>query len=320
MNTGRNWLLVVPLCLAVARACSQCQLCAAASDTYVWSLCEGKHCLSGGNCTSLCASCTNAYSLCSVNYPAVSPCHSSSPVCGSQSLYSDSSGELSVIDSVAPLTLCLWTLDLRDSIQLYSKDYVQVSLTLGTATGLARGLPVVAAYTIFERGYVPEVSKYVPTVYSLDTKAQTVAFVLNIRANYMYFPTRQIAYWAEDSSTLSVGLALQWTSEGESQSNTPGTTSIVTIAAVSMVSTTALFCCLICVYKYLKVRQRRRIYMDRTDVVLLFPDRTSGRPLVEMRPVPQLTKEQISHYIPIQSFQTGVLEIGEPICTVCLEE
>lgn len=320
MSIGRNWLAVQALCFAIARACSQCQLCAAASETYVWSPCEGKHCLSAGNCTALCASCTSAYSLCSANYPAVSPCHSSSQICGSQSKYSDSSGELRIIDSVAPLTLCLWTLDLRDSIQLSTQDYVELRITMGNTTGLARGLPVIAAYTIFGGGYEPEVSKYVPTVYSLDATAQPAALVRNIRANYLYFSIRQIAYWTEDSSILSVGLTVQWASEGESQSNTPGTASIVTIAAVSMVSTTALFCCVICLYKYLKARQRRRLYIDRTDLVFLFQDRTSGRPLVEIRPLPQLTKEQMDQYIPVQSFQASALEIGEPICTVCLEE
>lgn len=318
MKLWWRWLLVGLLSRTASEACrQQCQLCAAASETYIWSPCEGRHCLAGQNCTVFCESCREVYFLCSVHYPAASSCHSSSQVCGSQSLFTGSSGKLSVIDYVAPLTLCSWTLDLRDSIQLSSQDYVKLTLTLGDRVGLASGRPSIAAYTIFTGEKEPELSAYTAQVYSLSN---TTALQLSIRCNYLYFSYRQISYWTEANDIPSVGLTVNWDSEGNSDPEVPSTANILIIAAVSMVSTTALFCCILCLYKFLKARQRRRLYIDRTDLVLLFNDRTSGRHIAEVRPSIVITKEQIDQCMPVHSFQSAMLETGEQLCTICIEE
>lgn len=319
----RCWLLVWSVCVCLAEECHQsCTLCSGASDTYIWSPCQGKHCLRISNCTSLCATCQSVIPLCATNYAASSPCRHSSPVCGASATFTSSSGDIGVINSVAPLTLCVWTLDLRDEVILSSQDYVKLSIRLGESIGLSsQGLVAVATYTVFVADSEPDLTTYAPVIYYLDTTTHPASLIRSIRSNYMYFLSSQVTYWTPDSSNLNVGLSVHWEKEGHSDSNVPDTASIITIAAVSMVSTTALFCCFTCLYKYLRARQRRRIYLDRSALAWILQDRMTGRPLADFnRPLPYVTKEHMDQCMPLLVYQTGLLEVGEPVCTVCLEE
>jgi len=88
--------------------------------------------------------------------------------------------------------------------------------------------------------------------------------------------------------------------------------SIATLVAVTVVSSSCCALCLACTYKALKRVGLGRAYFDRSGFDMLFSDMSTRRVHPMFPPV-------LDH-IPAVPYTASLVEVGEPICTICLLE
>lgn len=250
-------------------------------------------------------------------------CWTATAICGNSVYFTDDRGDIRILDVVPPRTLCLWSLDLRDQVNLSQRDYLLLNITISDRTAL-RGKAVVAAYTIYSHEAYPKLKSYVPVMYI--TSEENGGITNSVKANYMYSSPSEIAYWTGAVSDLSAGLRITWSAESPNSVLIDDSTGIVTIVAVTVVSVVCCACVVACGYKLLRRVRRHRIYMDRGEFAMLFQDRMSQRRVYNMVPVranmpaAYVTQENIDRCLPCAQFDTTQLEVGHPTCAICFEE
>ena len=218
------------------------------------------------------------------------------------------------------MTLCVWTIDLRLQMDL-TVDYLELNVTLKGADHKVAGRCLVDAYTLLVAQAKPDLSSIEPNVYVLDgTDMTSTSIVKNLRSNYLL-----ISYWTSDLGDTSAGLSISWSVANPSDQSNDTMTNIVTIVAVVMVSMVCCACCLVCAYKLFKASRRRRIYLDRTEFALLYQGRRPNRRIYNQYPGQglhsfYLTEANYESVMPKKPFDLSLMEVGEPVCSICLEE
>ena len=134
-----------------------------------------------------------------------------------------------------------------------------------------------------------------------------------------------VTYWTPDNGETNAGLSLTWSIGNPSNQSDDQMTSIVTIVAVVMVSMVCCACCLVCAFKMFKASRRRRIYLDRTEFALLYNGRRPNRRVYsqfpgQLSPSLYLTETNFETFMPKKPFEPGIVEVGEAVCGICLEE
>lgn len=257
---------------------------------------------------------------CNLTDPGNIACKPTAVLCGDMSIYASDSGDIRVIDSVAPLTLCTWTIDVRRQMDL-AVDYLEMNVTLGGNGSKPVGRCTVNSYTLLATETSPDLTAIQPNVYVLDGSSSTqFSIVKNLRSNYI-----RVSYWTPDSGDTSAGLTIQWSVTNPTEQSSDSLTNIVTIVAVVMVSMVCCACCLVCAYKLFKASRRRRIYLDRTEFALLYQGRRPNRRIYSqfpgqgLQPI-YLTEANYESVMPKKPFDQALIEVGEPVCSICLEE
>lgn len=257
---------------------------------------------------------------CNLTDPGSNKCNPSAILCGDMSIHTSDSGDVRVLDSVAPLTLCVWTIDIRLQMDL-AEDYLELNVTLGGGGSKPVGRCTVNSYTLLAAEISPDLSAIQPNVYVLDgSSAAQFSLIKNLRSNYI-----QVSYWTTNNGDINAGVTIQWSVTNPSQQTNDNMTNIVTIVAVVMVSMVCCACCLVCAYKLFKASRRRRIYLDRTEFALLYQGRRPNRRIYSqfpgqgLQPV-YLTEANYESVMPKKPFEAALMEVGEPVCSICLEE
>lgn len=116
-------------------------------------------------------------------------------------------------------------------------------------------------------------------------------------------------YWAwENDGDVSV----EWKVQTSSSSDGISVTSVATLVAVTIVSSSCCALCLACTYKALRRIGLGRTYQDRSRLESLFGDFTR-------RVHPMMIPAMLSH-LPSVPYTRALVEVGEPVCTICLQE
>ena len=139
-----------------------------------------------------CTSCISSLGLsedCQAEDAGEGSCWTVTTICGNSVYYTESAGTIVVIDSVPPLTLCLWTLDLRGALDVTGRDYLFLNVSLGEQpSGPPRlGNTVVAAYTLYTKDSYPALRSFVPQLFMSNdgTDVSSSLLLKSIKANYM---------------------------------------------------------------------------------------------------------------------------------------
>jgi hypothetical protein len=178
-----------------------------------------------------------------------------------------------------------------------ASDTVALNFTADSGAAL-----MVAAYILPEDRFTPDLAIYSPLVY-LGTSNVT------IKANYLYVLSREIAYWAK---LADQNARVKWAIATPSVSSGISAASVATLVAVTIVSASCCALCLACTYKALKRISLGRAYFDRLGFDTLFSDLSARRVHPFFPPVLDL--------IPAVHFTSSLVEVGEPVCTICLQE
>ena len=87
------------------------------------------------------------------------------------------------------MTLCTWTVDVRQIIDLATGDYLELNVSFGGAAGhpMVQGFCTVNAYTSAIYQASTDLSTQQLNIYSFggDTASEEVSIVKNLRANYL---------------------------------------------------------------------------------------------------------------------------------------
>ena len=197
---------------------------------------------------------------------------------------------------VHKFTLCRWEVDLRWVVDI-AADTVALNFTADTGASL-----MVAAYILPQDRFEPDLTIYSPLVYSGSSNITT-------KANYLYVLSREIAYWAKLADQSA---QVKWAIAATSVSSGISAASIATLVAVTIVSASCCALCLACTYKALKRISIGRAYFDRAGFDMLFSDLSARR----VHPFFPPALDQI----PAVPFNSSLVEVGEPVCTICLQE
>lgn len=238
-------------------------------------------------------------------------------MCGNTAEYTSEQGSIRVVDSVPPLTLCVWVIDMRLEVNL-AVDYLDLNVTLGGSDTQPTGRCTVNGYRLAASSATPDLVALQPSTKILDSLISSRHSISqSLHSNYLL-----ISYWTPDNHDLSAGLSITWavvSPSSTSHSNT--TTIIITIVTVGTAICSA--CCLYGAYRLSKARRRRRIYLDRTELALIY--QTSNRRLyshysgVSLSSL-YLMEGNYDQIMPKTPFQPELLEVGAAVCSICLEE
>ena len=207
---------------------------------------------------------------------------------------------------------------------MQSEDFLTVNVTQDE--GSAHGLTMLNAYVFNATIAEPDLTEQKPVAYTLETLStvQGNSAIKNIKANYLYQPGRVVSYTASLGVRNLTQLALAWTITKAQSTQKNEVTFVVTIVAVVSVSVVCCVCCLTCIYKMLKASRRRQVYEERTEFNLMYTGRRPNRRIYSQYPAslppPPLSDAQFDLFLPRIEFAMAVLEVGEAICSICLEE
>lgn len=197
--------------------------------------------------------------------------------------------------SVLPGTMCTWSIDLGRNSSDVKEWSFQVSLD-----SFSVGQLVLLPYLSGKTQTAPD-KKY---VFGAPEKE------IKIKTNYL-----EVRFSTGTSQTSYTGFLLTWRSSSDSDSN-DFLAKIISIIAVTLLVVICCGCCGICFYK------------------LLHNLRSSGRYVLASRVAPTqrydeiqrnhsviiLSEENLHTLLPKDKYRKELLEVGEAVCTVCLDE
>ena len=212
----------------------------------------------------------------------------------------DSSGNISVPYPFPAKTLCSWILDVRQYIPYSSKNsvWIKISNTNNVIYNQNNG-------NLFLFGYY--LQSTAGSISNYKGNSITLHWDSEVWLNYNIL---QITYYSDSVYEDYSGILISW--NVDSDSSGLSIESIVAIVTVSIVIFLCFSCCMICCYKCSKVWKSRRIRNNsrRGRIYQVLPDNS----------LIYLSDENMNSCLPVSKYSKEVLEIGEPICSICFEE
>lgn len=192
-----------------------------------------------------------------------------------------------------PGTLCTWSIDLGRNSSDVQEWTFEVSLDTSSV-----GQLVLLPDQFSGKGQSNQ--KYVLVVSAKEVRIKTNFVVVRFSTG-----TSRVAY---------TGFLLTWSLSGDSGSN-DFLAKVISIIAVTLLVVICCGCCGICFYKLLhNLRSSGRYVMSRV---------TPAEPFDEVQrdhSVVILSEENMHTLLPKGKYRQELLEVGEAVCTVCLDE
>lgn len=229
-------------------------------------------------------------------------------------------GLISVGDAVEPLTLCVWTIDVRLEINL-AKDYLDLNVTVGGNDTQQIGRCAVNSYNLGVSETTPDLSAVQPSTTILESLLSSQRSIRkSLPSNFLL-----ISYWTPDNNQQNAGLSISWAVSSPSPEANDNVTNIATTVSVAIGSVICFACCLVGIYKLSKVWRRRRIYLDRTELGLIYQGNVPSRRLYSHYSAPilrtlYLMEGNYELVMPKTLFRPALLEVGHAVCSICMEE
>ena len=119
-----------------------------------------------------------------------------------------------------------------------------------------------------------------------------------------------ISYYSGSTYSNYSGILISW--QCSVTNNSLSLESIVAIVTVSIVLFLCCSCCLVCCLKCTKVWRihRARTIPGRGRVYQVLPDNS----------LLYISDDNLNTYLPIHEYSKDLLEVGEPLCSICFEE
>lgn len=118
-----------------------------------------------------------------------------------------------------------------------------------------------------------------------------------------------IYYYSGSDSENYSGVDIEW--ECNSVNTSLSLESIVAIVTVSIVLFFCCTCCIVCCFKCTKIWRIQRIRGNgRGRVYQVVPDNS----------LLYISDENLNTYLPIHKYSKDLVEVGEPLCSICFEE
>ena len=240
--------------------------------------------------------CSNSCSICSTCASKSTPCPASS-VCGLQEINGEV-GSLTLGPALLPGTMCTWTIDLRRNSTSVSEWTVQVNLDSSSA-----GKLILLAYQL-PGNFSTESKSYTKSVFESPVAG------LNIKANFL-----QISFSTGTKLATYTGFLLTWQQINDGSSN-DFLAKVVSIIAVTLLIIICCGCCAICFYKLFHSLRAGNRYVLPTRVT---PAQRYDQ-IQRDQTVIILSEENLESLLPKGKYKQELLEVGEAVCTICLEE
>lgn len=233
-------------------------------------------------------------------------------------------GHVEFLGTLPDHALCVWTADLRYSVDLSVDLFLSVNVTGGVRCMQPNGDITVAGYSLAQMAGDIDVLKASPISFSL--KGQDVYSPSpkhqDVKSNYLVVSPTQISYWNSRNYAADVDMKVTWELIRPSTSSDSSTkwADITTIVAIVLVSFICCLCCSLIFLRLMQITRRRRIYMDPDNPRLNAQHRNeSSRRVYDRLTSSRVSIAAIETLLPVMQFSKNLVEVGEDICTVCFE-
>lgn len=222
-----------------------------------------------------------------------------SSVCSSKT-YKYSSESFSV-PSMSKSSMCSWSVDFSSS------DTVDQKISLEFGSGII-GRMIINAYKL---PYGVSSTKYTPKMVLIVGKENYKLYKDTIFDNVNWVT---IIYYTYNDDTKYAGFSFKWSqNSGDSASEL---SKILTITALCLVSVFCMGCCaVLCRRLYKSARHSTRVY---DQAIATYQNRSR---IYEVLPDNSVIYEvDIERLFPKEPFKEELIEVGEKVCCICLEE
>lgn len=235
---------------------------------------------------------------CNSVYSGINKCQASSSCVFEKYTYSDQSFEVSTLEKSS---ICSWHIDLTNSD---TKDQtISIKFTSGQI-----GKIIMSAYNL---PYGIPVTSYTSKMVLIIDEDNYKSFedITLSSTNYI-----TLVYYTLNQDTTYAGFKIKWAIPS-SQSDTE-LSKILTITALCLVSVFCMGCCVVlCRRLYKSARNTSQVY---DQAISNFQAR--ARIYEELPENSVLYESDIQRMFPKELFKEEMLEVGEKVCCICLEE